>query len=123
VLPDARIDSARTGAWDSPIYEEFIVAVHSVNGRLPPGSRLRVLAADYPIDWVSPAADKPVFDDDGKPVFIPLFEAGVKLRDLVDACLYFGTADLELAKPPARLYEGTQDGIEVHRGRRMLFGG
>jgi len=226
-------DTTQPGTWDSPIYEEFIVAVRSVNRKLPPGRRLRVLAADYPIDWGSQTPDtltagdsrdgfaaalierevlsknrkallvfgsahlyrcrpgtitslledsskaaafvvapvggpglptsiaaigatadapalvtvnsalgdlaaadvlergtkrlqvvngKPVFDDDGKPVFIPLFEAGVQLRDLVDACLYFGGADLELAKPAAALYEGTQYGIEVRRRRRMLFG-
>lgn len=40
-----------SGIWNSPIYEDLIVAVRSVNVILPPERRLRVLAGDYPIDW------------------------------------------------------------------------
>lgn len=226
-------DTTQPGTWDSPVYEEFIVAVRALNGRLPPSGRLRVLAADYPIDWRSTTADtlpagdsrdafaaalikrevvnknrsalvifgsahlyrsrpgtiisllgnksratsfvvvpiggpglpasitairatadsptlvpvnstlgelaavevlergtkrlqvvdgKPVFRD-GKPVFIRVFEDGVKLRDLADACLYFGNAHPEFVEPPATLYEGTQYGMEVRRRRSMLFVG
>jgi hypothetical protein len=44
-------ETTQPGAWDSPVYEEFLHAVRTENARLPRGRRLRVLAADYPIDW------------------------------------------------------------------------
>ncbi len=62
---------------------------------------------------------KPVFLD-GKPVFIPPFEPGVKVRDLADACLYFGSALPEFVGPPPGLYEGTQYGREIQRRRQLL---
>ena len=62
---------------------------------------------------------KPVFEK-GKPVFIPLFEAGVRLGDLVDACLYFGDKAPEFVQPSPALYEGTQYGLEVQRRRAVL---
>jgi hypothetical protein len=37
--------------WDSPVYENFFAAVRELNRQLPVGLRLRVLAADPPIDW------------------------------------------------------------------------
>ncbi len=37
--------------WNSPIYEDLILVVRSVNFGLPPQRQLRVLAGDYPIDW------------------------------------------------------------------------
>jgi len=40
-----------TTIWDVPIYEEFFRAVRSVNARLRPERRLRVLLGDPPIDW------------------------------------------------------------------------
>ena len=40
-----------TGVWDSPIYEEFIRAVRSVNASLRPDRRIRLVAGDPPIDW------------------------------------------------------------------------
>jgi len=40
-----------TGVWDSPIYEEFIRAVRSVNASLRPAKRIRLVAGDPPIDW------------------------------------------------------------------------
>jgi hypothetical protein len=224
-------DTTQPGTWDSPIYEDFIVAVRSINVTLPPDRRLRVLAADYPVDWGAAALDSvlnldardefaatliereilnrnrkalvlfgsahlyrnrpgtiinllrddskaksfvvvpiggpglpapitaieatpatpallamesslgdlaaadvlekgtkrikvvngnPVFIN-GQPVFIPVFEAGVKLRELVDACLYLGSAHPEFVEPPATLYEGTQYGIEVQRRRKLLM--
>ena len=42
-----------TGVWDSPIYEEFIRAVRSVNASLRPGRRIRLVAGDPPIDWTA----------------------------------------------------------------------
>ncbi len=62
---------------------------------------------------------KPVFEN-GKPVFIPVFETGVKLGDLVDACLYFGSEQSEFVEPPSALYEGTEYGLEVQRRRATL---
>jgi hypothetical protein len=224
-------DTTQPGSWDSPLYEEFIRAVRSVNETLSPRHRLRVLAGDYPVDWdavdrqavrtfdardafavsvireqvlagnrkaiilfgaghlyrnrpgtimhrlqqdpratafvVVPVAGPdlpaalteiradastpvlirvaktlaslaaadvlekgtkrikvvdgmPVFES-GKPVFIPVFEAGVKLGDLVDACLYFGDKQPEFVEPPTALYEGTDYGREIHR-RRSIAG-
>ena len=40
-----------TGVWDSPIYEEFIRAVRSVNASLRQDKRIRLVAGDPPIDW------------------------------------------------------------------------
>ncbi len=39
------------GAWDSTIYERFFAAVRAVNQTLPAARRLRVVAADAPLDW------------------------------------------------------------------------
>ena len=44
-------DTTQPGAFDSPVYEEFLTAVRAVNAKLAPLERVRVLAADYPIDW------------------------------------------------------------------------
>jgi len=38
-------------AFDSPVYDELLNAVRAANSKLPPNERLRVLAADYPINW------------------------------------------------------------------------
>lgn len=203
-------NTTQPGAFDSLIYEQFLNAVREVNARLPPQRRVRVLAADYPIDWcaISTPADldgpvrgrdrsaasiierqvldrnrkalvifgsahlyrkragtiidllkqdsrakwfivvpvggpglpdiigtntataeapaflklaggKPLFED-GKPVFVPVFEAGVNVGDLADACLYFGTTLPEFVQPPAGLYEHTAYAVEVQRRRRLL---
>jgi hypothetical protein len=209
------------------VYEEFIVAVRAINSNLRSSERIRVLAADYPIEWnthvsnvaldrdgsaaaliqrevlsrnrkalilfgsahlyrrrigtiverlqqdskatwfvVAPvggpglppaiskmqasgsapilldltaralgniaAADvlergtkrikvvdgKPVFVD-GKPVFIPVFDPGIKVRELVDACLYSGLP--EFIEPPRALYEATDYGREVQRRKQILM--
>jgi hypothetical protein len=44
-------DTTQPGAWDSTVYEDFLVTVRNVNACLPASARLRVWAADYPIDW------------------------------------------------------------------------
>jgi hypothetical protein len=224
-------DTTQPGTWDSPVYEEFIVAVRSINASRPSARRLRILAADYPIDWgISPADalskldardefaaaliekevlrknrkalllfgsahlyrnrpgtvinllrddfkaaafvvvpiggpdlpasitaiqatvdtpalltlnsilgdlaaaevlergskrikvsdGKPVFLD-GKPVLIPVFEEGVRIGELADACLYFGSTLPEFVEPPPILYEGTPYGKELQRRRRLLM--
>jgi hypothetical protein len=37
--------------WDAPVYERFFDVVREVNQSRPPGRRLRVIAADPPVDW------------------------------------------------------------------------
>ena len=61
---------------------------------------------------------------DGRPVFVPVqvFESSLKLRQVADACLYFGSALPEFGQPPARLYDGTDYGREVQRRRAIIFG-
>lgn len=44
-------DTTQPGAWDSPIYEQFLNEVRSVNRRLPSELKMHVLAGDPPIDW------------------------------------------------------------------------
>jgi hypothetical protein len=226
-------DTTQPGALDSPVYEEFLGTVRAVNAKLPAHGRVRVLAADYPINWstistpneldgpmrgrdrsaatvirqevldrkrkalvlfgsahlyrnrpgtivdllkedsraewfiVVPvggpglpaiitahkatagepallrlagnavgrlhAADvlesgtkrikivdgKPVFED-GKPVFIPVFESDINVGDLADACLYFGGAPPEFVQPPPGLYDRTEYGREIQRRRSIL---
>src|SRR4051794_36404079 len=57
--------------------------------------------------------------ENGKPVFVPVFEERVKLGDFVDACLYFGDRQPYFAEPPSSLYEGTDYGLEVKRRRSL----
>lgn len=40
-----------TGVWDATIYKNFIHEVRKVNGDLPPENRIRLIAAEPPIDW------------------------------------------------------------------------
>lgn len=199
-------DTTQPGAWDSPVYEDFLATVRAVN------AKLRVLAADYPIDWsaISGPADLPDMDArdrsaaaiiqhevldrgrralvlfgpahvyrnrpgtvvdllkntarwfvvvpvaepsiepglidvntsavgdleasellengtkrirfvDGKPVFVPVFESGVRVRQLADALLSFGAQPDEPVAPPAGLYAGTDYGREIERRRKILL--
>ena len=39
------------GTWDSPVYEEFFVAVREINRMLPAEQRIRVLTGEPPVDW------------------------------------------------------------------------
>jgi hypothetical protein len=39
------------GPWDSPLYQELLQVIRDANQSLPPNRRVRVLAADPPIDW------------------------------------------------------------------------
>jgi hypothetical protein len=40
-----------SGVWDATIYKEFVYAVREVNERLPLAERIRLIAAEPPIDW------------------------------------------------------------------------
>jgi hypothetical protein len=44
-------DAVNSLVWDAPVYARFFATVRSVNQRRPPGSRLRVVLADPPIEW------------------------------------------------------------------------
>jgi hypothetical protein len=39
------------GVWDATIYKEFYHVVREVNENLPPEKRIRLIAAEPPIDW------------------------------------------------------------------------
>jgi uncharacterized iron-regulated protein len=40
-----------TGVWDATIYREFVYRVRAVNEKLPRDKRVRLIAAEPPIDW------------------------------------------------------------------------
>jgi hypothetical protein len=40
-----------TGVWDATIYRDFVHAVRDVNEKLPREQRVRLIAAEPPIDW------------------------------------------------------------------------
>ncbi len=40
-----------TGVWDATIYREFVHKVREVNEKLPRDQRVRLIAAEPPIDW------------------------------------------------------------------------
>jgi hypothetical protein len=44
-------NTTKVFGWESPIYANLLAAVREVNLGLPPNARIRVLAADSPIDW------------------------------------------------------------------------
>lgn len=44
-------NTTKVAAWDSAIYPNLIAAVREVNKTLAPADRIRVIAADSPIDW------------------------------------------------------------------------
>lgn len=44
-------DITTPGGADAPVYEAFLNEIRRLNRRLPPELRVRVLAADPPIDW------------------------------------------------------------------------
>jgi hypothetical protein len=44
-------NTTKVMGWESPIYANLIAAVRNVNKSLPPAQRIRVVAADSPIDW------------------------------------------------------------------------
>jgi hypothetical protein len=44
-------DTTKVASWESPIYSDLIAAVREVNRGLSAAQRIRVVAADAPIDW------------------------------------------------------------------------
>lgn len=44
-------DTTKVVSWESPIYADLIATVREVNRGLPAAQRIRVIAADAPIDW------------------------------------------------------------------------
>jgi hypothetical protein len=44
-------DASGAEVWESPIYEQFLRAVHDVNRGLQRGERVRVVGGDSTIDW------------------------------------------------------------------------
>ena len=44
-------NTTKVMGWESPIYANLIAAVRNANMKLPAAQRIRVLAADSPIDW------------------------------------------------------------------------
>jgi hypothetical protein len=46
------------GPWDAEVYEQFFRVVREVNAELPSALRLRVLAADPPVDWNRGSAER-----------------------------------------------------------------
>jgi hypothetical protein len=50
------------------------------------------------------------------------FDSHVTLRDVADACLYFGADPPQFVQPPPALYDGTEYGTEVRRRRAILCG-
>ncbi len=58
--------------------------------------------------------------ENGKLVFIPVFEGDIKVGDLADACLYFGGVQPDFVQPPPGLYHLTECGKEIQRRRNIL---
>lgn len=84
------------GVWDSPIYKDLFDAVREVNLKLPAKKRIRIIAADPPVDWskVYVFKDFEPFSNRGKyPVNVikrEVYEKNLK------ALLIFGSQHVEL---------------------------
>ncbi len=44
-------DTTKVVSWESPIYSDLLATIREVNQGLAPAQRIRVVAADAPIDW------------------------------------------------------------------------
>ena len=99
-LPNLWRDTTQPGAWDSPVYEEFFHAVRLANAGLPPARRLRVLAADPPLDWTRPAGDAAIRESlDGRDRFAASLIEREVLRRGRQALLLFGALHLCRERP------------------------
>lgn len=67
-------DASGAEVWESPIYEQFLREVRTVNSALPPEQRVRVLGGDSPIDWsrITQAED-----------LVPLVNRGGNIRNII----------------------------------------
>jgi len=112
------LPSAVSAEKASPYRPEFVLLGHGpvgnlyANDLLEKGTR-RVKLVD----------GKPLLVD-GRPVFVPVqvFEPHLTVRQVADACLYFGHALPEFVQPPAALYDGTPYAREVQRRRAIMSG-
>jgi hypothetical protein len=67
-------DASGAEVWESPIYEQFLRAVHDVNRGLQRGERVRVVGGDSTIDWA-----RIVRAED----LVPLVNRGGNIRDII----------------------------------------
>ena len=92
-------DTTQPGAWDSPVYEDFLRAVRHLNAELPEERRLRVLAGDQPIDWSVSSAQASFKGIDER----DYSAASVIEREVLDrgrkALVLFGSAHLYRSRP------------------------
>jgi hypothetical protein len=98
-----RVDAQKRQRWECPPYLY-------ANDLLEKGTK-RVKLVD----------GKPLLVD-GRPVFVPVqvSDSGLRVRQVADACLYFGNALPEFVQPPLALDNGTDYGREVRRRRAIL---
>jgi uncharacterized iron-regulated protein len=85
-----------SGVWDSPVYEEFFTTIREVNSKLNIENRIKVIAADPPIDWdkVNSYDDFEPFSNRGR-FPISIIEKEIYNKNL-KALLVFGTIHTEL---------------------------
>lgn len=102
-------DTTQPGAFDSPVYEEFLRAVREVNGGLPPGRRLRVVAGDPPIDWNGDSGEQIRECVEGRDRFAAAVIEGEVLRKGRKALVVYGGLHLcrRRAGSIVELLEGT----------------
>ena len=103
-------DTTQPGAFDSPVYEDFLRAVREVNRGLRPARRLRILAGDPPIDWSGIFNGRQIRDcAEGR----DRFAASVIERDVLNrdrqALVVYGALHL-CRKGPATLVELVRGG-------------
>jgi hypothetical protein len=106
------------GVFDSPVYEEFVVAVRELNRRLPGNRRIRVLACDPPIDWTRVRTDDDIlpFDRQRDSHCAGVLEREVLARGRTALLIIGGGHVLRAATPPgaspntARLLEDRHPG-------------
>jgi hypothetical protein len=112
------LPSAISAEKASPSSPEFVLLGHSPVGNLYANDLLEKGAKHVKL-----VDGKPLLVD-GKPVLVPVqvFDSNVTMRQVADACLYFGDALPEFVQPPAALYNGTEYGKEVQRRRAILWG-
>ncbi|MEZ4797559.1 MAG: hypothetical protein R2785_10365 [Flavobacteriaceae bacterium] len=86
-----------SGVWDSPVYMDFFKTVRGVNSKLSNNNKIRIIAADPPIDWskVNSYIDFEPFSNRGS------YPVEVVEREIYDknlkALLIFGSQHTELS--------------------------